>query len=79
MGTPRAVMYAMIGLCQMCNYVVRQALPSLIPLIAAAAGYSAAERALLLASFFPGYLATQVRPQRKLYRVGPKCGPASGL
>ena len=59
-GTARPVMYAMIGACQMANYVVRQSLPSLIPLIAKSAGFGTSEVALLLASFFPGYLLTQV-------------------
>eukprot|EP01045_Picozoa_sp_COSAG04_P002568 COSAG04_NODE_94_length_26569_cov_27.995127_10_plen_66_part_00 len=36
------------------NWLVRGALNSLVPLIAADQGFSDAERGMLLASFFPG-------------------------
>eukprot|EP01051_Picozoa_sp_SAG22_P000663 SAG22_NODE_19_length_32182_cov_39.206963_20_plen_296_part_00 len=57
---------------QMTNYLIRGALPSLIPLIAEAQGWSEAQIAMLLSAFFPGYLLTNVPSGWAAQRFGGK-------
>ena len=45
---------------RLANFVQRFGLPSLIPFIVEEAGFDAMQRSLLLAGFFPGYMATQI-------------------
>ena len=44
----------------MTNYLIRGALPSLVPIIAKTQGWSENQVALLLSAFYPGYLLTQI-------------------
>ena len=54
------------------DFYVRQALPQLIGLIAAERAATATQTALLLGSFFPGYVSAQVRPPRRVC-IAPPC------
>ena len=56
----RLFMCVMLALQSSSNHLIRGVLPTLVPLIAAANGYSDAERAMMLGAFFPGYLVTQI-------------------
>lgn len=59
--SPRQLlMCVMLALQSSSNHLIRGSLPTLVPLIAAAGGYSDAERAMMLGAFFPGYLLTQI-------------------
>ena len=60
MAPHRYTMYALLSFHNLINYCVRLALPSLIPAIALDAGLDEAATAMLLSSFFPGYLVTQL-------------------
>jgi hypothetical protein len=57
MGVPRPLMYLMIsgGWCS--NYLIRNSLPSLLPFIARAQGFTDSQLATLLGAFFPGCAA----------------------
>jgi len=46
--------------CQMTNYLIRGALPSLIPLIAESQGWSQGQVAILFSAFPTGYVLTQI-------------------
>lgn len=46
--------------CQMTNYLIRGALPSLIPLIADSQGWSQGQVAILFSAFPTGYVLTQI-------------------
>lgn len=65
-------MYLMISCTWCSNYLVRNALPSLLPFVAQARGFTTAQLAMLLAAFFPGYLCTQVPAGILSARLGPK-------
>eukprot|EP01052_Picozoa_sp_SAG31_P012748 SAG31_NODE_752_length_12351_cov_14.467516_4_plen_93_part_00 len=54
-GLPRS-----LAQMQMTNYLIRGALPSLVPLIAEPQGWSENQIAVLLSAFYPGYLLTQI-------------------
>ena len=56
----RLQMYGLISGHALINHTLRAALPSLIPLLVDALHYTAAQRALLLSAFFPGYILTQL-------------------
>ena len=65
-------MYVMLSGLPMTNYLIRGALPSLIPLIAAAEGWTQGQVVILLSSFYPGYLSTQVPSGWAAQRYGGK-------
>ena len=72
MGVPRPLMYLLIsgGWCS--NYLIRNSLPSLLPFVAKAQGFSDAQLATLLGAFYPGYLLTQIPAGILATRVGAK-------
>lgn len=65
-------MYLMIAAQGATNWVPKTSLPSLIPLMAAAKGWDENQVAMLLSSFFPGYLATQLPGSYLIQKIGPK-------
>ena len=54
MQVPRPIMYVMISGAWCTNYLVRNSLPSLLPFIARAQGFTDTQLATLLGAFFPG-------------------------
>ena len=56
----RGLMYALTAGVTTFNFLLRQGIPSMIPFIATEFSWTAAEQAVLLAGFFPGYMITQV-------------------
>ena len=53
-------MYALTAGVTAFNFLLRQGIPQMIPFISGEMNFSAAQNALLLAGFFPGYMVTQI-------------------
>ena len=68
----RGVMYALVSLQGLPNWVIRGGIPSWIPFVVADMSLSEAERALLLAAWFPGYLVSQIPGAALMDKIGPK-------
>ena len=70
MPVPRWASLVLISSQGVTNWGFRNALPSWLPLLAASLNLSDAQRALLMSSFFPGYLLTQVPGSWAIQRYG---------
>ena len=68
----RGLMYTLVGLQGMPNWVIRGGLPSWIPFVVADMSLSVDERAMLLAAWFPGYISSQIPGAALIDRIGPK-------
>ena len=55
-------MYSLLAAQPLTNWVTRGAIAPLMQFIVAEMGFSAAQKALLLGAFYPGYLVTQCAP-----------------
>ena len=56
----RYIIYALLALHQMANYVTRLALPFMIPFLVNDFSFSEVSRALFLNAFTPGYVLLQI-------------------
>ena len=56
----RSVMYALLALHQMANYITRLAVPFIVPYLCNDFGFSEPQRAMLLNAFTPGYVMLQI-------------------
>ena len=65
-------MYVLIAGFEICNYLTRLAVPFLIPFIVRDFRFSETQRALLLNSFTPGYVLTQIPAGWLVQRFGTK-------
>eukprot|EP01051_Picozoa_sp_SAG22_P012081 SAG22_NODE_1225_length_5115_cov_1.965510_7_plen_387_part_00 len=65
-------MYLLIAAFEMANYVTRLAVPYLVPFIVREFAFSEPQRALLLNSFTPGYVLTQIPAGWAIQRWGTK-------
>jgi fucose permease len=70
MLVPRWASLVLISSQGVTNWGFRNALPSWLPLLAVSLNLSDAQRALLMSSFFPGYLLTQVPGSWAIQRYG---------
>jgi MFS family permease len=68
----RCVMYGLISGFEMANYVTRLALGPLVAFIVRDGLFTEAQRALMLNSFTPGYVLTQIPAGWLIQRVGCK-------
>lgn len=68
----RARMYVGLAAVGLANWVPKNSVASLVPFIVADRGYTESQRAMLLGSFFPGYLATMLPASYLIQRVGAK-------
>ena len=58
----RAVMYALTSGVTCFNFLLRNGIPTLIPFIVEAQGYTSAQAAMLLGGFFPGCERIPIAP-----------------
>ena len=61
-GPSAMTMYSLLAAQPLTNWVTRGAIAPLMQFIVAEMGFSAAQKALLLGAFYPGYLVTQCAP-----------------
>ena len=69
---PRWASLLLISTQGVTNWGFRNALPSWLPLLCASAGFTDAQRALLMSSFFPGYILTQIPGSFAIQKYGAK-------
>ena len=58
--------------------MIRSGIPSWVPFVVADMGLTDADRALLLAAWFPGYLVSQIPGAALIDRIGPKVALGGG-
>ena len=64
-GPSAMTMYSLLAAQPLTNWVTRGAIAPLMQFIVAEMGFSAAQKALLLGAFYPGYLVTQCAPRHR--------------
>ena len=68
----RIVIYHLIAGQHLVNYLCRLSIPYIVPFICAQSGYSDTQRAMLLNSFTPGYVMTQIPGAAMIDLIGAK-------
>ena len=68
----RLVIYNLLAGQHLFNYLCRLAIPFIVPFICSEYGFTAAERGMLLNSFTPGYVLTQIPASYMIQKIGAK-------
>jgi hypothetical protein len=68
----RALMYTLVSLQGLPHWTIRSGLPAWVPILVADLRLSEAQRAMLLAAWFPGYICSQIPGAVLIQFYGPK-------